>query len=165
MTIRKWVINLLCPLSVCLSCAYLFNSLHFSAVLMEKIDQTESQLHVSYINYRTKTLGKSYFSRNFYTRIGIIQALKPSICKTIGILAMNYVTVSGDEYLIEVKNSLVRAVPSTWIKISALVVNEVYEYVSIRYIVCILIGRSNVADFAVLKSSSFLENYVASESC
>lgn len=78
---------------------------------------------------------------------------------------MNYVTVSGDEYLIEVKNALVRAVPATWIKISALVVNEVYEYVSIRYIVCILIGRSNVADFAVLKSSSFLENYVASESC
>ncbi|XP_032796039.2 DNA mismatch repair protein Msh3 isoform X4 [Daphnia magna] len=61
------------------------------AVLMEKIDQTESQLH----------------------------ALKPSICKTIGILAMNYVTVSGDEYLIEVKNALVRAVPATWIKISA----------------------------------------------
>ncbi|KAI9550039.1 putative MSH3 [Daphnia sinensis] len=46
-------------------------------------------------------------------------SLKPSICKTIGILAMNYVTVSGDEYLIEVKNSLVRAVPATWIKVSA----------------------------------------------
>ncbi|XP_057381287.1 DNA mismatch repair protein Msh3-like isoform X2 [Daphnia carinata] len=61
------------------------------AVLMEKIDQTESQLH----------------------------ALKPSICKTIGLLAMNYVAVSGDEYLIEVKNSLIRAVPATWIKISA----------------------------------------------
>ncbi|KAI9549946.1 putative MSH3 [Daphnia sinensis] len=61
------------------------------AALMEKIDQTESQL----------------------------RSLKPSICKTIGILAMNYVTVSGDEYLIEVKNSLVRAVPATWIKVSA----------------------------------------------
>ncbi|XP_046657804.1 DNA mismatch repair protein Msh3-like isoform X2 [Daphnia pulicaria] len=48
-----------------------------------------------------------------------IQALKPSICKSIGLLALNYVTVSGDEYLIEVKNALIRAVPSSWIKISA----------------------------------------------
>lgn len=45
--------------------------------------------------------------------------MKPSICKTIGLLAFNYVTVSGDEYLIEVKNAFLKAVPSSWIKVSA----------------------------------------------
>ena len=48
-----------------------------------------------------------------------MQALKPSICKTIGLLAFNFVTVSGDEYLIEVKNALLRAVPASWTKLSA----------------------------------------------
>jgi len=32
---------------------------------------------------------------------------------------MNFVTVSGNEYLIEVKNAMLRSVPASWIKISA----------------------------------------------
>lgn len=51
-----------------------------------------------------------------------LEALKPSICRTLGLLRFNYVTVSGEDYLIQVqatKAGKFPHVPSSWIKISA----------------------------------------------
>lgn len=45
--------------------------------------------------------------------------LRPSLSKTLGLMKVDYVTVSGEEYLIEVKNSFLGSVPSSWTKVSA----------------------------------------------
>lgn len=44
--------------------------------------------------------------------------LKAEICRTLSLPTFNYVTVLGQEYLIEVKNDRIKAVPSNWRKIS-----------------------------------------------
>lgn len=48
-----------------------------------------------------------------------LNSLKPEISKVLKIPSFNYTTVSGLEYLIEVKNSQLKAVPKNWAKISS----------------------------------------------
>ncbi|KAK4302835.1 hypothetical protein Pmani_025093 [Petrolisthes manimaculis] len=48
-----------------------------------------------------------------------LEDLKPEIAKIIGLRDFKYTTVSGLEYLIEVKNSQLKAVPKNWPKISS----------------------------------------------
>nr|XP_045583602.1 DNA mismatch repair protein Msh3-like [Procambarus clarkii]XP_045583603.1 DNA mismatch repair protein Msh3-like [Procambarus clarkii]XP_045583604.1 DNA mismatch repair protein Msh3-like [Procambarus clarkii]XP_045583605.1 DNA mismatch repair protein Msh3-like [Procambarus clarkii]XP_045583606.1 DNA mismatch repair protein Msh3-like [Procambarus clarkii] len=48
-----------------------------------------------------------------------LRDLKPEIAKILRIPSFNYTTVSGLEFLIEVKNSQLKAVPKNWAKISS----------------------------------------------
>ncbi|KAK7076395.1 Mismatch repair protein msh3, partial [Halocaridina rubra] len=47
-----------------------------------------------------------------------LKGLKPEICKVLRLPAFNYTTVSGLEYLVEVKNAQLKAVPKNWNKIN-----------------------------------------------
>ena len=53
----------------------------------------------------------------FLGYVNQLEEHKKDICKTLGLLSFQYSTVSGLDYLIEVKNGC--SVPSTWSKISA----------------------------------------------
>nr|XP_056704992.1 DNA mismatch repair protein Msh3 [Euleptes europaea] len=48
-----------------------------------------------------------------------IQLHLPDIRKKLNGLSVDYVTVSGQEFLIEVKNSLISSIPTDWIKVSS----------------------------------------------
>ncbi|GFG34869.1 hypothetical protein Cfor_10396 [Coptotermes formosanus] len=48
----------------------------------------------------------------------ILQDLKPGIAQTLGLLKFDYVTVSGQEFLIEVKQHQKLSVPHSWRKVS-----------------------------------------------
>jgi len=47
-----------------------------------------------------------------------LQDLKPGIARTLGLLKFDYVTVSGQEFLIEVKQHQKQTVPRSWRKVS-----------------------------------------------
>ncbi|XP_023724696.1 DNA mismatch repair protein Msh3 isoform X2 [Cryptotermes secundus] len=47
-----------------------------------------------------------------------LQDLKPGITRTLGLFRFDYVTVSGQEFLIEIKQNQKKSIPSSWRKIS-----------------------------------------------
>ncbi|XP_034241241.1 DNA mismatch repair protein Msh3-like [Thrips palmi] len=57
--------------------------------------------------------------REIEETIQAIDALKPEIAKKLSLFSVQYSCVSGQEYLIEVKNNNSRSVPANWRKISS----------------------------------------------
>lgn len=47
-----------------------------------------------------------------------LEDLKPAIARALGLLKFDYVTVSGQEFLIEVQQKQKKSVPQSWRKIS-----------------------------------------------
>jgi DNA mismatch repair protein MSH3 len=47
-----------------------------------------------------------------------LQDLKPGITQMLGLFTFDYVTVSGQEFLIEIKQNQKKSIPNSWRKIS-----------------------------------------------